>query len=43
MIEFELQVELAYFDHGDILQYVIRSFIGSKQGNVPASPTEVSG
>ncbi|XP_076889519.1 aconitate hydratase 1-like [Bidens hawaiensis] len=42
-LRFDTEVELAYFDHGDILQYVIRSFIGSKQGNAPASPTEVSG
>ncbi|KAI3747692.1 hypothetical protein L6452_10279 [Arctium lappa] len=42
-LRFDTEVELAYFDHGDILQYVIRSFIGSKHGNVHASPTEVSG
>ncbi|KAK9062047.1 hypothetical protein SSX86_019231 [Deinandra increscens subsp. villosa] len=32
-LRFDTEVELAYFDHGDILQYVIRSFIGSRQGN----------
>ncbi|XP_024971811.1 aconitate hydratase 1 isoform X2 [Cynara cardunculus var. scolymus] len=31
-LRFDTEVELAYFDHGDILQYVIRSFIGSKTG-----------
>ncbi|PWA39761.1 aconitate hydratase 1 [Artemisia annua] len=41
-LRFDTEVELAYFDHGDILQYVIRSFIGSKQENTHASSTEVS-
>ncbi|PWA62002.1 aconitate hydratase 1 [Artemisia annua] len=41
-LRFDTEVELAYFDHGDILQYVIRSFIGSKQENAHASSTEVS-
>ncbi|KAI3519140.1 hypothetical protein L1887_08167 [Cichorium endivia] len=38
-LRFDTEVELAYYDHGDILQYVIRSFIGSK--NVHASTPEV--
>nr|GEU67987.1 aconitate hydratase 1 [Tanacetum cinerariifolium] len=33
-LRFDTEVELAYFDHGDILQYVIRSLVGSKEGNV---------
>ncbi|XP_042755182.1 aconitate hydratase 1 isoform X3 [Lactuca sativa] len=36
-LRFDTEVELAYFDHGDILQFVIRSFITSKNGNVHAS------
>ncbi|TYI41075.1 hypothetical protein ES332_A02G209100v1 [Gossypium tomentosum] len=30
-VRFDTEVELAYFNHGGILQYVIRNLIGSKQ------------
>ncbi|KAK8625229.1 hypothetical protein V6N13_044306 [Hibiscus sabdariffa] len=30
-IRFDIEVELAYFNHGGILQYAIRNLIGSKQ------------